>query len=258
MTTPELAGQVALVTGGTRGIGRAIALELARLGADVLLNFHSDSESAERCVQLIEALGQRAAALRADIALQSERDRLFGWVAERGGLDILVNCAGITRDEWFLTMRPRSWGDVIATHLVGSLDCSRQAFALMRRRARGVIFLIGSGACFGPRPSQSNYATAKSALIGLNRALAREAAPYGIRVLLVAPGFTETDMSALVAEDTASATKRIIPLGRWGRSDEIAQWVGFTASAAGAYFTGTAIRIDGGRGVWEEDDGLEY
>jgi 3-oxoacyl-[acyl-carrier protein] reductase len=255
MTTSMSSQQrVAVVTGGSRGIGRAIALELARRGDFVIINYVQGANQAAATIATIEAAGGRGRAIRADVARPEQVRDLFQTVFhDHGRVDVLVNNAGITRDEFFLMMKPASWDVVLNVNLHGVYYCCKAVSRAMCAAGQGVIINIGSGSGISPRLGQVNYGATKAALLGFTRSLARELAPKGVRALVVAPGFTRTEMSQVVPADSVETTLRLIPLGRWGLPEEIATVVDFMASDDAAQITGQTIVVDGGRTAGEQD-----
>jgi 3-oxoacyl-[acyl-carrier protein] reductase len=246
--------QVALVTGGSRGLGRAIACELARQNMHVIINYHANEKEAQHALREVEAAGGSAEIERADVADVAAVQALVAGIQRRHGrIDVLVNNAGIVRDELFLTMRESSWRQVISVNLDGVYHCCRAVIRGMSAAGRGVIINIGSSSSVSPRAGQVNYGSSKSSLIGFSKSLAREVASRGVRVLVVAPGFVATDMSNAVAPNVVEETLGLIPLGRWARPEEIAELVGFVASDACRYITGQTFVVDGGRTVIEND-----
>ncbi|SIT43205.1 3-oxoacyl-(acyl-carrier-protein) reductase [Paraburkholderia ribeironis] len=245
--------RVAMVTGGTRGLGRAISIELAQRGYHLILNYRREHGEAEKTVALIRQSGGSAELRPADLANPEEITGLF---AGLNRLDLLVNNAGITRDELLLLMRPDSWKNVLATNLTAVFHCSQFAARLMCPAKRGVIIHIGSSSAASARTGQANYSSAKSALLGMTRSMARELATHGVRVLTVAPGFTASDMAHAVPDTVAQLSLNRIPLGRWGRPEEISRTVAFLASDAASGFSGHAWMVDGGRTAFETEVGL--
>ena len=241
----SLREQVAVVTGASRGIGRAIAQELAKLGASVVVNYASSSKAAEDLVAEITEAGGSAIALQADVSKAEEVDRLISAVLEKfNKIDILVNNAGITRDTLLLRMKPEDWQAVINLNLTGVFLCTRAVSKGMLKKRSGRIINIASVAGQMGNPVQANYSAAKAGVIGLTKTLAKEFASRGITVNAVSPGFIETDMtSELQSEEILKA----IPLGRYGKPEEIAGMVRFLAADnAAAYITGQVFNVDGG------------
>jgi 3-oxoacyl-[acyl-carrier protein] reductase len=250
----NLNGKVALVTGGSRGLGRAISVELARQGAFVAVNYRRNEDEARKTLDLLQEVGGQGSLFQAEVSSADSVATMFAsLLAAHKRIDILVNNAGITRDQPFVTMPGESWHDVLETDLHGIFLCSKAAFRPMCIARRGVIINIGSGSGISPRPGQVNYSSAKSALIGFTRSLAREAAPKGIRVILVAPGFIATDMSYALPSSVVEDSLRKIPLGRWGLPEEIALSVAHLVSDDAGFITGSTIIVDGGRAAAEQD-----
>ena len=244
---------VAVVTGGSRGLGRSIAVELARRGYHVVVNYRCEEQEAQRTMALIAELNGSAETRRVDLTETSEVPRLFAGLKR---LDLLVNNAGITRDELLLLMRPESWRSVMSTNLTAIFHCSRYAARLMCAARRGVIIHISSSSAASARVGQTNYSSAKAGLLGLTRSMARELANHGVRVMTVAPGFTASDMAAAVPDALASAAIDRIPLHRWGMPIEVSRAVVFLASDAARGFTGQTWMVDGGRTALETEFGL--
>ncbi|MGB6296397.1 MAG: 3-oxoacyl-[acyl-carrier-protein] reductase [Rivularia sp. (in: cyanobacteria)] len=241
----SLREQVAVITGASRGIGKAIAQELASLGASVVVNYASSSQAAEELVSEITAAGGNAVALQADVSKEEEVDKLIKTVLEKfNKIDILVNNAGITRDTLLLRMKPEDWQAVINLNLTGVFLCTRAVSKGMLKKRTGRIINIASVAGQMGNPGQANYSAAKAGVIGLTKTLAKEFASRGITVNAVSPGFIETDMtSELKSEEILKA----IPLGRYGKPEEIAGMVRFLAAdTAAAYITGQVFNVDGG------------
>ncbi len=243
----RLDGRVALVTGASRGIGRAIALELAQRGAAVVVNYHSHAEAAEEVVRLITAAGGTAQAMQADVSDYAQAERLVkDTLTAFGQLDILVNNAGTTRDMVIMMMPEEDWDLVIRTNLKSAYNCSKAAVKAMMRRRYGRIINISSVAGIAGNAGQTNYSASKAGLIGFTKALAREVAPRGITVNAVAPGYIPTDLTDNIPEDLKQASLSLIPLGRWGTPEEVAYAVAFLASDEAAYITGHVLSVDGG------------
>ncbi|MGC8837788.1 MAG: 3-oxoacyl-[acyl-carrier-protein] reductase [Anaerolineae bacterium] len=243
----DLSGKVAIVTGASRGIGRAIALELARRGATVVVNYHTNEAAAQEVVAKIQQAGGRALAVQADVSQFEEARRLVDTATETfGQVDILVNNAGVTRDTLLLRMSEEDWDVVLDTNLKGAFNCIKAAARTMVRRRFGRIVNITSVAGLAGNVGQANYCAAKAGLIGLTKAAAKELGPRNITVNAVAPGFVETDMTASLPQDLKDTAIRMTPLGRAGTPEDIAQAVAFLASDEAAFITGQVLSVDGG------------
>jgi 3-oxoacyl-[acyl-carrier protein] reductase len=240
-----LTGKVAIVTGASRGIGRAIALQLAEIGAKVVVNYASSSGAADELVAQISTIGGEAIAVQADVSKAEQMDALFSTVmAKWERVDILVNNAGITRDTLLLRMKPEDWQAVIDTNLTGVFLATRLASKIMLKQKSGRIINIASVAGQMGNPGQANYSAAKAGVIGFTKTVAKELATRGITVNAVAPGFIATDMTN---DLKAEGILQYIPLGRYGQPEEVAGMVRFLASdAAAAYITGQTFNVDGG------------
>lgn len=242
-----LEGKTALVTGGSRGIGRAIALELARQGADVAINYARNAEAATQVVAEIESLGRRAVALPADVGDYDQAAALVeATVTTLGRLDILVNNAGIVRDTLLLRMQEADWDEVLRVNLKGAFNTGKAAARFMARQRAGRIINISSVSGLMGQVGQANYSASKAGLIGLTKSMARELAGRGVTVNVVAPGFVSTDMTAALDEALCERMRTLIPLGRFGAVEDVARAVAFLASDAAAYITGVVLPVDGG------------
>ncbi len=243
----SLEGKVALVTGSSRGIGRAIALELARRGADIIVNYRSHAEAAEAVVEAIRGLGRRAALLQADVSRADEAAALVNEGRRAlGGLHIVVNNAGITRDNLLMRMEEAEWEEVLRVNLSGVFHVCKAAIRPLMRQRWGRIINIGSVSGLMGQVGQTNYAATKAGLIGFSKSLAREVGSRGITVNVIAPGFVPTEMTAKVDEGIQAQIKALIPLQRFGKAEEIAHAVAFLASEEASYITGVVLPVDGG------------
>ncbi len=239
--------QTIVVTGGSRGIGRAICVALAGPGRRIYFNYRSDSAAAGETVAAVEAAGGSAVAVGADVTDEAAVAGLFERVADEArGLFALVNNAGITRDGLILRMKRRDWDAVMETNLTGAFFCIRAAAKMMIRARAGRIVNISSVVGSSGNPGQANYVSAKAGLIGLTKAVARELAPRGITVNAVAPGYVETDMTRDLGDKAREAMLAGIPLGRAGTAEEVAAAVAFLVSDGAAYITGQVIGVNGG------------
>ncbi|MCU0494557.1 MAG: 3-oxoacyl-ACP reductase FabG [Chloroflexaceae bacterium] len=242
-----LQGQVAIVTGASRGIGRATALELARLGAHVLVNYQRSAAAADEVVAAIKEVGGDALAFPADVCDENAVTAMVEAALTRWGrLDILVNNAGITADAPLARLKPEQWRLVIDTDLTSVFICSKAVLETMRQQGYGRIITVGSLAGLAGNVGQTNYAAAKAGIIGFSRALAREVAQQGITVNVVAPGYIETDMLEGVSPAIREWALGTIAMGRFGKVEEVATSVAFLAAPQASYITGHVLTVDGG------------
>ncbi|MGI9859815.1 3-oxoacyl-[acyl-carrier-protein] reductase [Moorella naiadis] len=242
-----LKGQVAVVTGASRGIGRATALALARAGARVVVNYAQQEEAAGQVVAAIKEEGGQALAVRADVGdHEAARELIQTAVQEFGRLDILVNNAGIARDNLAARLKPGDWEAVLRTNLTGIFNCCQAALKPMMRQRAGRIINLASVVGLRGNAGQVNYAAAKAGVTGLTMALAKEVASRGILVNAVAPGFIATEMTAALAGEAQEEFYRHIPLGRPGEPEDVAAVILFLASPGARYITGQVIVVDGG------------
>jgi 3-oxoacyl-[acyl-carrier protein] reductase len=242
--------KVAIVTGGARGIGRSIVLALCREGADCAFTYTKNPAAAESLAKEVQTMGRRATPFQLDVREFEGAKKFIEEVKkEFGRIDILVNNAGITRDRSLMMMNKEDWSEVIETDLTGVFNTSRACIITFLKQKSGNIVNISSVSGIHPLAGQSNYAAAKAGVIGFTKSLATEVAPYNIRVNAVAPGFVATDMTAAFAEKYREKVMKMIPLGRFGTADEVAQVVVFLVSDASQYITGQVIQIDGGLGI---------
>jgi len=238
---------VALVTGGSRGIGRAVALELAGRGNRVAINYAGNDDAAAEVLEVIMSTGTEAITIKADVSDPGDVDRLFAEVNHRlGPVDILVNNAGIARDRLVLRMATADWDEVINTNLRSVYLCSKAALRPMVRAKWGRIINISSVAGIAGNAGQANYAASKAGIIGFTKSVAKEVGSRGITVNAVAPGFIDTDMTNDLSDDVRQAASATIAVGRFGFPREVASAVGYLASDDAAYVTGQVLVVDGG------------
>jgi 3-oxoacyl-[acyl-carrier protein] reductase len=242
-----LSGKVALVTGGSRGIGRAICLELAAQGAKVVVNYAGSQAAAEAVVAQIKEQGGEALAVQGDVASYEDAEKMVKATLEAfGRVDILVNNAGITRDNLLIRMKEEDWDAVLNTNLKGVFNCTKAVARPMMKQRFGRIINITSVVGVIGNPGQANYVSAKAGVIGLTKSSAKELSSRGITVNAVAPGYIETDMTEKLGEDVKSKLFEAIPLQRLGRPEDIANVVSFLASDKASYITGQVLNVDGG------------
>jgi 3-oxoacyl-[acyl-carrier protein] reductase len=243
----SLKGKVAVVTGGSRGIGRAICVRLGAMGALVYINYVSRPSAAEETQKLISDAGGKAEIIQFDVADSGAvQDAVKEIVAKAGSIDILVNNAGITRDGLMARMKESDWDDVVNTNLKGSFLCAKAASRVMMKKKSGRIINISSVSGVAGNPGQVNYSAAKAGLIGLTKSMAREYASRNITVNCVAPGYIETEMTDLLDEQTQQQIKNEIPLGTFGRAEDVAAAIAYLVSEDGRYITGQTIHVNGG------------
>ncbi|MBO2445922.1 3-oxoacyl-[acyl-carrier-protein] reductase [Actinomadura barringtoniae] len=237
----------ALVTGGSRGIGRAAALRLAHDGHDIALCYRSREDAAAEVAAAIEAAGRRCLAMPCDVADQEAVGTFVKAArAEFGEIGVAVNCAGVIHDRALASMTAQAWRSVIDTNLTGTFNvCRSLVFDLMKRR-RGRIVNVSSVAGIGGNAGQTNYSAAKAGIIGFSRSLAKELGPFGIPVNVVAPGFIETDMTSALTARSREQARKLIPLDRFGTVEDVAGVISFLASGDTGYITGQVLRVDGG------------
>ena len=247
MTDLSLKDRVAVVTGGSRGIGRAIALELAARGAAIVVNYHKSPEAADEVVKQIVEAGGKAAAFQADVSDFKQAESLIKFAIETfGDLRILVNNAGITKDTLIMMMSEADWDAVINTNLKSTFNCSKAAVKHMLRKRAGRIINIASVAGQMGNAGQVNYSASKGGQIAFTKSLAREVAARNITVNAIAPGFVDTEILADMSPDTLEAMLKLVPLARKAKPEEIAYAAAFLASDQAAYITGQVLGVDGG------------
>jgi 3-oxoacyl-[acyl-carrier protein] reductase len=240
-------GKVAVVTGGSRGLGRGIAIELAKRGAKVVVNYHTNAAAANEVVQLIKDAGSEALAVQSDVTQYDAAQSLVKAATEFGGrLDILVNNAGTTRDMLLAMMPETDWDLVIATNLKSAYNCSKAALRPMMRQKYGRIVNMTSVSGLAGNPGQTNYSASKAGLVGFTKSLAKEIGGRNITVNAVAPGFVPTDLTATLPKNLLDEAIKMTPLGRLGTIEDVAYAVAFLASDEAAYITGQVLSVDGG------------
>ena len=242
-----LKDKVAIVTGGTRGIGRAIALKLADHGANIVINYRNSDKEAEELKAILEGKGVKVLTVKCDISNFEDSKNLMDKCKEVfGKIDILVNNAGITKDTLIMRMKEEDFDNVIDVNLKGTFNCAKHASAIMLKQRFGKIINMTSVVGIAGNAGQVNYAASKAGVIGLTKSLAKELGSRGITVNVVAPGFINTDMTASLSEKVKEEASKNIPLKRLGDPEDVANLVGFLASDAANYITGQVINVDGG------------
>ena len=243
----NLKGKTVLITGGSRGIGRAMALAFAEEGTNVIINYTSDEENAKNAIKEIEKFGVKGLAIRANISKAEEVNSMFDKIKEDFDvIDILINNAGITRDSLFIGMKEKDWDEVIEVNLKGMFLCTKAVIRKMLRQRYGRIVNISSVVGVIGNPGQANYCASKAGVIGFTKSLAREVASRNITVNAIAPGFIKTDMTDALPEDIKESVMVTIPMGRYGNPEDIANIAVFLSSDKAGYITGQIIHIDGG------------
>lgn len=243
----KLAGKVAVVTGASRGIGKSIAIELAKQGADVVVNYAGSVDRANEVVKEIESLGRKAMSIQCDVSDGESVNAMMKEALEAfGSIDILVNNAGITRDNLLMRMKDSEWDDVINTNLKGVFLCTKAVTRPMMKQRKGRIINITSIVGVTGNPGQANYVAAKAGVIGFTKTTAKELAQRNITVNAIAPGFITTDMTDKLTDEVKNSMLTQIPLGQFGNPEDIANAVVFLASDESNYITGQTLHIDGG------------
>ena len=243
----DLAGKGIIVTGATRGIGRAIALEAARRGANIAFNYVKSEAQAAELRSAIEGLEVKAMPFKVDVGdLKAVREMVNAVKKEFGAIDGVVNNAGLTRDKLLVMMSEEDWSEVIRTNLTGAFNVARAAIFMMMKAKRGVVLNVTSISGLVGMAGQVNYSAAKAGLIGMTKAMAKEVGRMSVRVNALALGFIETDMTAALPAENRAAALNMIPLGRFGTVEDVAPVAAFLLSDAAAYITGAVIQVDGG------------
>lgn len=242
-----LTGKVAVVTGAGRGIGRAIALKLAELGASIVINYRSSAKEAEELIEQIRNKGGKAEAVQGDVSLFEDSERVIKFAVEKfGSLDILVNNAGITKDTLLLRMKEEDFSKVLDVNLKGVFNCTKHASSIMLKQKSGKIINISSVIGLIGNAGQANYAAAKAGIIGFTKSIAKELGARGITVNAIAPGFITTDMTEVLSDKVKEKLLESVPLKRLGNPEDVANLTAFLASENANYITGQVINVDGG------------
>jgi 3-oxoacyl-[acyl-carrier protein] reductase len=243
----DFTGKVAVITGASRGIGRAIALELGRRGASVVVNYNASADAASAVVEAIEEQGGEATAVQADVGDFDQAAALIQAAVDTfGRIDILVNNAGTTRDQLLMLMKEEEWDVVLRTNLKGVFNCCKAAARRMMRQRSGRILNISSVSGIAGQGGQTNYSASKAGVIGLTKSLAKELGPRNVTVNAIAPGFVQTDLTRNLPDRLIQEAIEVTPLGRMGEPEEIAHAVAFLASDLASFITGEVLTVDGG------------
>ncbi|MDR5658295.1 3-oxoacyl-[acyl-carrier-protein] reductase [Serpentinicella sp. ANB-PHB4] len=246
----DLEGKCALITGGSRGIGKEIAISLAKKGVHVVINYTNNGEAAQETILEIESYNVKALAVKADVTIASEVEKMISIIDENfERIDILVNNAGVTRDNLLVRMKEEDWEKVMDVNLKGVFLCTKAIARKMMRQRYGKIINISSVVGIVGNAGQSNYCASKAGVIGFTKAMAKELAPKGINVNAIAPGFIETDMTTVLSEEVKKNLLGSIPLKKYGKAEDIANTVLFLSSELSSYITGQVISVDGGMAI---------
>lgn len=247
MENRVLLGKNAVVTGASRGIGKAIAIKLAEMGANIVLNYRSSEASVAEVAKALEEKGVKVVVVQGDVSKFEDAKNIIDTTVEKlGSIDILVNNAGITKDGLMMRMKEEDFDRVIEVNLKGVFNCTRHTVPLMIKQRSGRIINISSFVGLAGNAGQTNYAAAKAGILGFTKSLAREVASRGITANAIAPGFIQSDMTDAVSEKVKEMVKSTIPLKEFGKPEDIAETVGFLASPGSRYITGQVISVDGG------------
>jgi len=243
----RLDNKTAIITGGSRGIGKEVALHLASLGADIAISYNSNADAANKVIEEIRSMGRKAIAMKADVGKKEQVEEFVGEVLEQyGNIDILVNNAGITRDNLLLRMKEEEWDEVLNTNLKGVFLMTKRVLRKMIKNKRGKIINITSIVGVIGNAGQANYSASKAGLIGFTKSVAKEVAVRGIQVNAIAPGFIETEMTDVLPENIKDELINAIPSRKLGKPEDIAYLVGYLSSELSNYITGQIIHVDGG------------